>query len=156
MNEKKEIINKKHLDDEDKVRMEILNKQLQDECENREWENLVKTLGSLETADGHTNNTNIWKEMRKAFPQKNKTVPTGVKNIEGKLITNPIEKKKVVLDHFLHRMRKRPEVEDVKDVIKTNREVFNLRLMLAKLRKSYNFTTEELELVLKSLKTGKN
>ena len=156
MNEKKEISKKKHLDDEDKVRMEILNKQLQDECENREWENLVKTLGSLETADGHTNNTNIWKEMRKAFPQKNKTVPTGVKNIEGKLITNPIEKKKVVLDHFLHRMRKRPEVEDVKDVIKTNREVFNLRLKLAKLRKSPNFTTEELELVLKSLKTGKN
>ena len=78
MNEKKEINKKKHLDAEDKVKVEFINKQIQAECENKEWEKLVKTLGNLETADGHTNNTNIWKEMMKAFPKKMKTVPIGV------------------------------------------------------------------------------
>ena len=78
MNEKKEINKKKHLDAEDKVKVEIINKQIQAECENKEWEKLVKTLENLETADGHTNNTNIWKEMMKAFPKKMKTVPIEV------------------------------------------------------------------------------
>ena len=35
-----------------------------------EREKLVKTVGSLETVDGHKNNTNIWKQMRKVFPKK--------------------------------------------------------------------------------------
>ena len=133
MNDKKEIVKKQQHNEKDKARIEALDKEIKEECENKEWDKLVKTLGSLETADGHTNNTNIWKEMRKAYPKKTTTVPIGVKNIEGKLLTNPIEKKKIVLDHFLHRMRKRPEMEDVKDVIKINEDIFNIRLKLAKL-----------------------
>ena len=31
--------------------------------------------------------------MRKAFPKKNKPIPTGVMNIRGKEVTNPNEKK---------------------------------------------------------------
>ena len=53
-------------------------------------------------------------------------------------------------------MRKRPKVDDVKDVIKTNKEVFNLSLKLAELRKSPNFTADELDLVLNYLKSGKS
>ena len=37
-------------------------------------------------------------------------------------------------------MRKRPEMEDVKDVIKINEDIFNIRLKLAKLKKSPQFT----------------
>ena len=123
MNEKKEIVKSRHPNKEQLDRLENINEQIKDECENMEWEKLVNTLGSLETVDGHTNNTNIWKQMRKAFPQKTKTLPTGVKNTEEKIITNPNEKKKVFIDHFIHRMRKRPAEEDVKSVINTNEEV---------------------------------
>ena len=45
--------------------------------------------------------------MRKAFPKKNKPIPTGVMNIRGKVVTNPNEKKIVTLKHLKHRMRKR-------------------------------------------------
>ena len=89
-----------------------------------EWEKLVKSVGSLETVDGHTNNTNIWKQMRKVFPQKVRSIPTGVKNTEGKMITNPNEKKTIFIDHFMHRMRKRPEEDKVKNVIKKNKMSF--------------------------------
>ena len=116
MNEKKEINKKKHLDAEDKVKVEIINKQIQAECENKEWEKLVKTLGNLKTADGHTYNTNIWKELRKAFPPKTMSIPTGIKNCKNKVITNPKEKKKKTLDHFKHRMRKREAKDDVKQI----------------------------------------
>ena len=45
--------------------------------------------------------------MREAFPKKFKALPGGVTNIEGKLITNPKEKDRSILNHFNHRMRKR-------------------------------------------------
>ena len=46
--------------------------------------------------------------MRKAYPNNTKPIPTGVKNLKGKIVTNPEERKQVTLDNFDHRIRKRP------------------------------------------------
>ena len=101
-------------------------------------------------------NTNIWKEMRKAYPSKSNPLPTGVKNAQGKLITNPKEKRKVTLEHFQNRMRNRYIKDDTKEVDDLNTKLFNKRLYLAKLNKSPPFEIKELEKVLKSLKPGKS
>ena len=96
-------------------------------------ENLKKlkdVVGSLETEEG---NTNIWRQMRKAFPKKNKPLPTGVKNCEAKLITNPEEKKNVIIKHFAHRMRKRPVKDDIKKIIDLNEKLFKQRLVHVKM-----------------------
>ena len=94
--------------------------------------------------------------MRKAFPQKNKPLPTGVKNISGKVITNPNEKKKGIFEHFAHRMRKRPVREEVEDIVKINENLFEERLANAKTKKSPAFAMEELDKVLKTLKSEKS
>ena len=74
-------------------------------------------------------------------------LPTGVKNIEGKVIINPQEKKRVILDHFIH--RKRPVKDDIKNIEKGSEELYNLWFKAAKI-------VEELEATLKSIKTGKS
>ena len=107
MKEKSTLLKLKNLSITDKEKVIVLDEKINKACEEKEWEKLVKVLGSLEVAGGETNNTNVWKEMRKAFPKKTVVIPSGVKNIPGKVITNPTEKKIVILDHFLHRMRKR-------------------------------------------------
>ena len=140
----------------DKKRVDELNEQIHVACEDREWNTLVKVLGSLETDHGSTNNTNVWKEMKKAFPKKVKPVPTGVQNIEGKVITNPKEKKGVILNHFMHRMRKRPVKEELEEVLNLNDDTFRLRIEMAKKKKSTPITLEELNRSLKSLKIGKS
>ena len=94
--------------------------------------------------------------MGKAFPKKTNPIPIGVKNIQGTVITNLQEKKKVILEHFVHRMRKREVHKDVEKIIKTEEEAFELRLEMAKEDKSPPFELEELEKALKSLKTGKS
>ena len=68
MKEKKDILKKKKLNEVDKKTIDKIDEHLQEACEDREWEKLVKVLGSLETESGATNNTNVWKEFRKAFP----------------------------------------------------------------------------------------
>ena len=94
--------------------------------------------------------------MRKAFPTKARPLPTGVKNLEGKLITNSKEKRKVTAEHFEHRMRKRPIKEDIKEVDELNTKLFEKRIKEAFTNKSPVFEMRELEIVLKSLKPGKS
>ena len=68
----------------------ILNTDITKEVADREYDKIEKILGNLETET----NCNIWKEMRKTFPTKLKPLPTGVKNLEGKLTASSKEKRK--------------------------------------------------------------
>ena len=156
MNEKKKLLRQKVIKMEDLKRVDNIEKQITKELEDEELEKIQKVLGEMETGKGHINSTNVWKEMKKAYPKKNKPLPTGVKNIRGKLITNPDEKKKVTLEHFVHRMRKRPVKEEFNEEIKENKKLLEKRLTEAKQKKSPPFEMKELEGVLKSLKTGKS
>ena len=150
---KTEILKKKYPDSNDVELIEIIENKISIECEEREWHKLNRILGDLE--DGDTN-TNIWKEMKKAFPTKVKPLPTGVRNIENKVITNPDEKKVVILEHFKHRMRERPVKQEVKDIIHVKKELFEKRLKLDKGVRSPVYTLNELENTLNNLKSGKS
>ena len=61
----------------------------------------IADIGDIENEP----NSNMWREMRKEYPEVNKPLSTGVKDINGKVVTNTIEKKKVTLKHFRNRMR---------------------------------------------------
>ena len=94
--------------------------------------------------------------MRKTFPTKSKPLPTEVKNLEGKFITNSKEKRKVTVEHFEHRMRKRKIKDEIKEVDDLNSKLFEKRIEKARTNKSPVFDMEELEKVLKNLKPGKS
>ena len=152
MNAKKLITRKRKLEQEDEENIDEIEKEITKEIADREYEKLENVMGNLDL----DTNTNIWKEMHKAYPSKSNPLPTGVKNAQGKLITNPKEKRKVTLEHFQNRMRKRDIKDDTKEVDDLNTKLFNKRLYLAKLNKSPPFEIKELEKVLKSLKPGKS
>ena len=103
-----------------------------------------------------SNRTNIWREMKKAYQNKTNPIPTGVKNIKGKVVTNLEERKQFTLDHFDRRMRKIPINDGVKEQVELKNNLFNERLNKAKNNTSPSFTMKELDLVLKSLKKGKS
>ena len=156
MNKKKTIIKQKNISSEDEEQIDNIDMLISSECSDREYEKLVKVLGELETKSGSSNSTNMWKEFRKAYPKKVRPVPTGVKNVHGKVITNPNEKKHITLKHFRHRMRKRPTHEDTKEIAHIKETTFSMRIEEASKIKSPNFTMHELEKVLKHLKNEKS
>ena len=105
INKKKEILKKKNPNITYKEEIDLIDREISEECEEKDLEKLNSFLGSLESQDS---NIYIWKQMRKLYPKKVKPLPTGLKNLENKVITNPKEKKHVIIEHFTHRMRKRP------------------------------------------------
>ena len=151
IDEKKEILRKKEITHEEYMRVENIEIEISNQCEGKELEKLERVMDEIET-----NKTNIWREMRKAFPNKTKPIPTGVKDIKGRVITNPTERKEVTLNHFDFRMRKRPIVEDVREIVELQDDLFKIRLVKAQKNKSPPFTRKELDIVLKSLKKGKS
>ena len=128
MNEKKIIQKQKYMSDLEEEKIDKIDELISKECSNFEFEKLTKVLGELETESGGTHSTNVWKEFRKAYPKKIRPVPTGVKNIIGKVITNPKEKKDITLQHFRHRMRKRPIHKDFSEVTKIQEKTFLMRI----------------------------
>ena len=78
--------------------------------------------------------------MRKSYPKNSKAIPTGVLNVEGKVTTNPKEKKNVRIKHFEHRMRKREVKEEFKDLIEIEKVMCNKRIRTAQQYPSPPFT----------------
>ena len=137
---------------EDKEKIELIDKEITLTCEDKEWEKLGTVLGSLETENGCTNNTTIWKELAKAYPKKSKALPTDEKNVENKVITNRKEEKTVILDHFLDRMQEKQRHEDVKNVLDLAKITFELWLKSFKRCKSPPIEINDLVTAIKSLK----
>ena len=156
MNEKKKLLKQKYRTGEDEDQIDNIDKLISKECSDKEYKKLEQVLGELETESGSTNTTNVWKQFRKAYPKKVRPTPTGVKNLSGKVITNPSEKKNINLKHFKHRMRERPSHEDVREIADTKDSLFSARIEQSGRNKSPEFTMLELEIVLKSLKKGKS
>ena len=131
MGQKKSILRKKTLSTEEENEIDSIEKEITDEIADQEFQKLENIIGNLE-AD---TNSNIWKEMRKAYPKNSIPLPTGVKNVKGKIITNPKEKKTVIIDHFKHRMRKRSIKDETKELEVLTKDIFNDRLRQARVNK---------------------
>ena len=71
------------------------------------------------------------------------------------MITNPDELKDLYLDTFKHRLRQRPVKPEFETILDLQEELFNLRLELAKRKKTAAWKLSDLENALKRLKDGK-
>ena len=60
-------------------KLEDIDKQISEECSNKEFEKLVNVVGDLDSVGGGTNSTSIWKQFQKAYPKKTNPIPTGIK-----------------------------------------------------------------------------
>ena len=105
--------------------------------------------------DGGLNHQGVWKNKRKLFPKIKPNLPVGKKNLKKQLITNSEELKELYLNTFKHRLRHRPAQPGWEEFVDLQEELFKLRLEMAKNNKSPQWTMNDLDEALKSLKEGK-
>ena len=124
MEEKKMILKQNKLSIEDEKKVEEIEKLITHEIAEKEFNKLKEVVGDFDSEP----NNNMWRELRKAYPKEHKPLPTGVKDIKGKVITNPKEKEKVTIEHFKHRMRKRKYMVNVEELANMSEVLFHERL----------------------------
>ena len=105
--------------------------------------------------DNSCNTVGMWKQVRKLFPKILKTVPTGIKNHKGKVVTKSSLVKKIITRKYQIRLRKRPANPEINHIMEIKKENAKRIINIARKVKTPPWTAEELSTVLKSLKNNK-
>ena len=146
---RKEILNEEEEEELDKLEEEIAKK-----CEENNKKKVIDNFRELDD-NGDVSNQGIWKVKRKFFPKIKPSLPVGKKNLKQQLITNPTELKKLYLETLKYRLRHRPVQPGFENLLLYQKELFDLRLELARKCKTEPWVIGDLEDTIKSLKTGK-
>ena len=124
-------------------------------CSKENRDKVVENFKSFGDNQERLNTNGMWNVKRKIFPKNNPIKPTGKKNARGQIITSPEGLKDLYLETYTKRLRHRPIMEDLKEIKQLKEKLFYLRLEICKRTKSNPWKMEDLDKVLKSLKTTK-
>ena len=116
-----------------------------------------ENISNLGTENQKLNQTRMLKAVRNLKPKVKKTLPSGLKNLKGQIITNSEEQKSLMLEHFVkNRLRHIPPAPEAQVLYATNVELFEKRRELSSHMKLKPWTMTHLDKVLKCLKKGKS
>ena len=128
--------------------------ELADICAMKNKVEIEKHVNGISNEEGEFNVPRMWKIKNKVI-KKNSDKPTAKKDSHGNLVTSHGLLKKLYENTYLERLKHReisPELSNLKEM---KEDLFDLRLMTARNKKSPPFTKENLTKVLKSLKCNK-
>ena len=98
----------------------------------------------------------MWKLKKKLFPKKASVLPSAKLNYQGRVVTEPNELTKLLGEEYGKiRLRKRPTHPKNIKTIPLRKKIIQLKLKIAKKRKTPPFKMEDLDLVLKMQQSGK-
>ena len=96
----------------------------------------------------------MWKMLNRIWPKYN-TEATAKKNHMGKIVSNPRDLKLLLAKEYKERLRTRPVKPEMKDIMMTKQKISEMKLKLASLKKTPEWTLKELDNALSKLKANK-
>ena len=121
-----------------------------------EARNKAKMFEQFSDQNKSGNVREMWKMKKKLFPKKPSPIPSAKVNYQGRTVTQPNELIKLLGEEYGKiRLRKRPTHPMNSKTKPLRKKLIQLKLKIAQKRKTIPFKMEELEVVLKSQKTGK-
>ena len=122
----------------------------------QEVSEVIKSLGGDQSQLNGSGRAQVWQIIKQKFPKIDRPLPVGKLDRFGNLVTNHAGLKSLYLNTYKQRLRNRP-IKDELIGIKALKDIsFQLKLEVASSNKSAPWTIDDLESVLKKLKTGKS
>ena len=154
--EKRRVLKKKNcLTDREEEELSVIEVKIAGQCEELNRKKVTENFKSMKGNDDELCHQGIWKIKKKYFPKIKPFLPAGKKNMKKQLITNPAELKELYLQTFKFRLRQRPAQPGFESLLDDQKELFKLRMELAKEEKTPPLTMANLEDALKDLKNAK-
>lgn len=142
-----------------KERIYLIEEEISSKISEKYVEEIVETLKELGGDEKNLNGSGrkkLWEILKKNYPKCKTQVPVGKKDKFGNIVTNHEGLKELYLQTYMHRLRNRPMKQDFQKMKGYKDDLFDLRLKLAGSSKSLPWTMEDLECILKNLKSGKS
>ena len=141
-----------------KQRIAVIEDSIADDVIHENFKIITETQKEI-SKDGNINGSGrkkMWSVLKNKFPKISLPTPIAKKDNKGNLITRHEDLKSLYLKTYKQRMRNRPIKEQLSDFKWLKENLFDMRLKLAGEKKSEFWTMEQLEKVLKALKSKKS
>ena len=116
---------------------------------------IVENFKPLADNPDQINLQQMWRLHAKLWPKTGNALPIAKKNHKGKIVSAPGDIKKVLAKEYKDRLRLRPLRPDLKNMKIRRKRIFQMKMKLAKSRKSPDWTMADLEKALANLKNNK-
>ena len=94
----------------------------------------------------------MWKLMKQMWPKVDPTLSVAKKNHKGKIVSGPKEIKKLLAREYKDRLRSRPVRPDLKNMKVRRKIIFKLKMKLASMKQSPDWSMADFDLALFNLK----
>ena len=116
---------------------------------------ILEQISGMSDTSGNMNRVKMWKIKQRVCPKRANCVPVAKKDEDGNLVSNKTQLQQLYVSVYKHRLRHRIERPEYRQMKEHKEYLFQLRLKLAKTRKSPNWTQSDLSKVMKKLKVNK-
>ena len=144
------LLNKKKNVDDPEIDQEICEK-IYENIRNK----IMEQIHEMTDRGGNMSRVKMWKIKQKVCPRYDVSDQAAKMDKNGNLICDRTGLKNLYVEVYKERLRHRPIQEDYQSLKRYKEFLFELRLKLAKTRKSEDWTTTDIEKVFKNMKTKK-
>ena len=126
------------------IRLEKVDKKLSNLISRKNRDKVNKIFKSISNSDNSCNTMGMWKQVKKLFPKMLRTVPSGITNHKGTIVTKPFSVKQIIMRKYLIRLRQRPYNLEVRYLMEIKEENARRIMEIASEVKTRPWTTEDL------------
>ena len=112
-------------------------------------------LTLLTTAENTMSRVNMWKIKQRICPKSSESTLSAKVNSKGQLITDKTGLLNLYREEYQVRLRHRNIIPKYEQLMKSKELLFDLRLSLSKMRKTPDWTNQQLSKILRSLKVNR-
>ena len=116
---------------------------------------ILKSFQEIANSDSSCNTMGMWRQVRKLFPKVLPTVPSGLRDHKGKIITQISTVKQMSIQKYQQKLRKRPVNPQIKRLMQLKEENAIRIINITRKVKTEKWSHKELSIVLSKLKNGK-
>ena len=132
-----------------------IDKEIFEEIKQEQMDKIMKNLKLLASEkSANINTSGVWKFLKKFCPKKSVNLPGAKFNHMNKLISDPEELKKLLLQEYTERLRRRPLRPDLRNIEVSQQQIFSSKMKYAENVISKPFSSTEIWYVLKTLKNN--
>ena len=122
----------------------------------KEADDIWRKFEKVADSDSSNSTQAMWKWKKTLFPKIRPSPPLGIKDRKGNVKTSRTDIEDIYEKEYLHRLRDRPIIPELSEIMNIQKQLFWKRLESASRRSLPPWTMVELEKVLSSLKQGKS
>ena len=138
------------------TKIEDIDQLIANECSEENMKKVTDNFGMLSSGQDSLNTKGMWAVKKKVFPKNTKPLPLPKYDFNVQIITNPDALKELYLETYKLRLRHRPIKPEMANLKVLKETLFALRIKLAKLTKSEQWSESDLKKVLNCLKKNKS